>query len=365
VTQAPLCLGIDADPIGRDGSGNETYLRGIVGALQPLLADDESVVLTGRNTSALQEVAGPRTQVVGLSPGWRGELGLGRGLARAGATVALGHYVSPVGFAGSKATVIHDVAYLRVPETYPAALRLRLRATVHWSVRQSAVVVTVSHFSKSELLACYRQLTSDRVVVTPDAPDPAFFEVPSPDALMSVRQRYQLPERFALTVGNLQPRKNLPRLCEAATTLGLPLVVVGQDKWRVGDTVKHASWSGIQLVGYVPRAHLVCLYRLCQVFVYPSLYEGFGLPVVEAMAAGAPVVTSTTGALAEVAGGAAVLVDPESVEAIAEGMDRVVSSSALAASLAAGGTQRAAEFSWTKSAGVLLESMRQVNQARP
>jgi glycosyltransferase involved in cell wall biosynthesis len=332
----------------------------MVGALQDQLVDGEQLVLAGRNAKALTEVAGMRTKVVALPTGPRGELALGRGLRRAGATFALGHYLAPVGFGGPVGTVVHDVAYLRVPQTFPRALRVRMRVTIPWSLRRSRLVVTGSEFCKTELLEVYPWLDPARLVVTRDAPNAEFSASLSTDDERAVRIRYALPEQFVLAVGNLQPRKNLPRLIEAAARLDLPLIIVGQEKWLAGASRAGAAARHARFVGYVPVIDLVALYRLCSVFAYPSLYEGFGLPVIEAMAAGAPVVTSATSALPEVAGGAAVLVDPTSVEDIAAGIDRVLTDPTLSARLRTDGKRRAGEFTWSASAAVLLDAVRRL-----
>lgn len=355
-----LHLGIDADPIGRDGSGNESYLRGVIGAAQSMLRDDDHLYLAGRADAALRAIAGPRTSVVRLPAGLRGDLALGRALTRAGAQIAIGHYAAPVGFSGPIGTVVHDVAYLRVPETYPRALRIRLRAMIPWSLRRSRLVITVSEFSKREIVACYPWVDPERIVVTPNAPATTFFTLPDPPTLAAVVDRYRLPEDFVLAVGNLQPRKNMARLVEATARLDIPLVVAGQRQW-LDAAAGIRSASHVQGLGYVPTADLVALYRLCRVFVYPSLYEGFGIPVVEAMAAGAPVVTSRTSALGEVGREAAVLVEPTSVDSLTLGIQRVLTETGLAAQLAEAGARRARDFTWEQSAATLLEAVRQLS----
>jgi glycosyltransferase involved in cell wall biosynthesis len=195
--------------------------------------------------------------------------------------------------------------------------------------------------------------------VTVEAPDPRFSPVRQEERLQTVRSQYGLGPDFVLAVGNLQPRKNLLRLIKAFASVreqmeGIQLVVVGKAQWQasaVYETVKHMGLEGdVLFLGYVPDGDLMLLYNCARVFVYPSIYEGFGLPVVEAMACGTPVVTSNTSSLPEVAADAAILVDPHSEEQIADALRRVLLDPDLALSLSRKGLRRAKQFSWQQTA---------------
>jgi glycosyltransferase involved in cell wall biosynthesis len=198
-------------------------------------------------------------------------------------------------------------------------------------------------------------LSAEQIVITPDAVDPAFALRRSSEHLEEIRGRYELPDRFILAVGNLQPRKNLGRLLAAAETIDTPVVIAGRPHWGDGRTDRQGSGRWL---GYVPFVDLVGLYDLCSVFAYPSLYEGFGLPALEAMAAGAPVVASSAGAIPEVVGDAAVLVDPTDEAAIAEGLRSVLDDQARADDLRLRGREQITRFSWDESARALLERAR-------
>lgn len=354
VHKQTVILGIDADPIGRSGSGNETYLRGIISGLLEVQNGPELIV-AGTSTDELRTVVGHRAKVVGLHSGLIGDLLLGQALRKAGADVVLAHYNAPIGFRGPVATVIHDVAFLRYPATFPFALRARIGWSVRRSVRLSALVVTGSEFSRSELLSYYPDLDPSRVVVTPYAARvlPAL----TPNEADAVRTRLRLPKRFVLVVGNLQPRKNLGRLVAATTAAGVPLVVVGQALWKSNDVLQQFDGKDVHWVGRLSDADLAALYATCTVFAYPSLYEGYGLPVVEAMAAGAPVVTSNVSSLPEVAGDAAVLVDPLDVLSITAGLTHLLESETERADYRERGLARAASFTWVASARTLLEAL--------
>lgn len=347
---------IDTDLVGRNRSGNETYLKGIIGGLQTVCRRQDDLILAGGVPSVIAQLVGPQTRAVQLAHGLRGELGFARLAQRLRADFVIAHYNAPLWSSAPVATVVHDISFLRLPETFPRLLRSRIRWSVERSVRRSTLIVTVSRFSREELLNAYPTLRPDQVVVTPNAPAAHFFDRPASDVLSHVKRHYGLPDRFVLSIGNVQPRKNYSRLAAAAKLAGAPLVIAGQPGWRHRQVTAELP-SSVRLLGFVPDDHLCPLLRLCSVFAYPSLYEGFGLPVIEAMAAGAPVVTSSTTALAEVARDAAVLVDPESVSSIADGLMQVLTSSDVQGSLRVSGERRAAGFTWEDSARSLYSAL--------
>jgi glycosyltransferase involved in cell wall biosynthesis len=182
-----------------------------------------------------------------------------------------------------------------------------------------------------------------------------------------VRRRYALPRDYAITVGAIEPRKNLPRLLRGLKLLAtqrqefadLTLLHVGPKGWLAQDVSTTVAELGLQdrvrFLGYVPNEDLAVLYQLARVSVYPSLFEGFGLPVLEAMASGCPVVTSNCSSMPEVAGGAAVLIDPMSEESIADGVARVWNDDGLRCDLIARGRSRASRFSWEAAASETLK----------
>jgi glycosyltransferase involved in cell wall biosynthesis len=211
---------------------------------------------------------------------------------------------------------------------------------------------------------------ADRVVVTPLAADPNLVRVTDHGHLDRVRRRYGLPERFALFLGAMEPRKNLLRLLDAWANIKPAirhetwLVVAGADGWLNDGVRARVAALGltdhVRFTGYVDSDDVAALYSLATVFAYPSLWEGFGLPVLEAMACGTPVLASDVSSLPEVAGDAAVLVSPTDVEAIADGLTRLLDDAALRADLVARGLRRAAGFSWERCARETLAVYRAV-----
>jgi glycosyltransferase involved in cell wall biosynthesis len=193
-----------------------------------------------------------------------------------------------------------------------------------------------------------------------NAIDERFWQAPGPEDIERVRERYQLDGRFILYAGNIKPHKNLERLIEAFDSLrrdsqfeDVRLLIIGDEISKYATlrraVHRHKLHKYVRFFGFVPDETLACLYRLASLFVFPSLYEGFGLPPLEAMASGTPVVTSNVSSLPEVVGDAAVLIDPYEPESIAEAMRRVLADGALRESLRERGFARAREFSWDRS----------------
>jgi glycosyltransferase involved in cell wall biosynthesis len=246
-------------------------------------------------------------------------------------------YRGPVRSSVPLVVTVHDLAVFRRPEAFPPWTRTYSRVVVPRVVRAARIVAAVSEFTASELETLLR-VPSERIRVVPNAAASAFSE----EGLREAGD-------YVLAVGTLEPRKNLARSVEAARRLGLELRVAGMPGWGGVD----ASGPGVSWVGFASDEDLARLYRGALCVVYPSLYEGFGIPVLEAMACGAPVVTSRGGATEEVAGGAAVLVDPEDVSSIAAGIEEAI---ARREELRAAGLRRARAYSWDESARLLVQA---------
>ncbi|HEX8863593.1 MAG TPA: glycosyltransferase family 1 protein [Actinomycetes bacterium] len=245
---------------------------------------------------------------------------------------------------------IHDVAFRLFPEAYPASGRDFHERAARIAVAEAARVLVPSAATARDLADLYG-LEPGRVTVTPLGADPP--AAVDPAAARALLERLGVRGPFLLAVGTLEPRKNLARLvaafAEAAAELpSHHLVVVGPAGW--GDALDGPTPPRVALAGRVPDEVLAGLYASADGLAYPSLYEGFGLPVLEAMARGLPVLTSDRSSLPEVAGGAALLVDPTDVPAIAKGLVELVADSGLRERLAAGGRRRAAAFTWRATA---------------
>jgi len=254
-------------------------------------------------------------------------------------------------------TTVHDLVPLRMPTLVPARHRWAVRSLLAGALRRAGRIIAVSATTRAEILARYR-VPPERIVVVPEAAAPHFVP-PPPSALAATRARYGLARPYVLFVGFLEPKKNLGVLLEAVATLrrtgawgDTELIVVGAPGWGPDPRAQvHVLGldAVVRFLGAVADAELPALFGGALAFAFPSLWEGFGLPALEAMAAGAPVVASNRGALPEVTGGAALLVDPTPAP-LAEALGRVLADPALRERLREAGLTRAAQFSWERTA---------------
>jgi len=367
-------IGISAFALGSHLGGAETYIRNIVRALGTVdPSGDYTLFVTGGsplsteripNTERMHYVAVPaRDELV------RNALTFPLALVHRRIDVVHVQMAAPPLCPARIVVNVYDLAYEHHPELFPPSVVTRFRAFVPLTVRRAAVVLTISEFSKMDIVRRYR-VPPEKVVVTPLAADPMFCPSHDMDRLAAVRERYGTGDRFILCVGNLQPRKNLRTLIDAyvklrrADAIRHKLVLVGRKAWLYDDIFAVARASGyaddLVFTDYVPDEDLVALYNAAELFVYPSIFEGFGLPPLEAMACGTPVVCSNTSALPEVVGDAARTVDPLDAEALAAAIATVSGNAALRQRLSERGIARASCFSWEDSARIAADTYRRV-----
>jgi glycosyltransferase involved in cell wall biosynthesis len=328
----------DADVLGRQRTGDETYALNLLREVGRLASDAEiRVVAVTRHPELVPDGVEPfelRARSQELRMAWT----LPRALRRIGADLCHTQHALPLRPPCPCLVTVHDVSFARDPALMGRRDRLTFRLVVPRAVRGAARVLTVSERTKSDLVELY-DVPEERIVVTPNGVDPAFS--PGPGS-----------HDYVLSVGAIQARKNPVAALEAATAVGLPLVVAGPTK----DTALAAELRGrgARLEGYVETARLADLYRGAACLVQSSRYEGFGLPVVEAMASGTPVVAVPDAALREVAGDAAVLVDEAD---LASGIRTAL---AERERLVAAGLERATAFSWRTAAARTLAVYREI-----
>lgn len=268
----------------------------------------------------------------------------------------------PYGSPAPTIVTVHDMSLRLYPRCHPIRRLVLNRPLMHVAIRQAASIVTVSESARRDLQR-FHGIPSDRVSVVHEAASPAFRPITDRARLEDVRARYGLPQRFMLYVGTIEPRKNLMRLMTAfaaARRAGIPhhLVCVGPYGWSSNDLSHHIQTLGIERVvhftGYLPFEHLPAVYNLGDFFVFPSLYEGFGLPVVEAMASGLPVLTSKTSSLGEIAADAALTIDPLDTDAMVEAIRQLATDRGLRSDRAERSLRRSRDFSWTQTAKEML-----------
>lgn len=264
--------------------------------------------------------------------------------------------VAPLACPVPTVITIHDLAFIRFPATFRAYNRTYLDLATRMSARRAARILTVSEHTRREVIGLLG-VPAERVVVTPNAAR-RHFRPPDPAALAAFRAHHDLPDRFVLYVGTLEPRKNLTGLLAAyaqvARQTDTPLLIGGGKGWLYEPVFAQLEQLGLRdrvhFVGYIDEAELPLWYAAATLFVFPSIYEGFGMPPLEAMACGTPVVTSNTSSLPEVVGTAGVMVPPTNIDQLAAAILRVLGDADLRSELRARGLQQAAHFSWRATA---------------
>ena len=364
-------IAIDARKIADFGIG--TYVRGLVAALARIDRHHRYLLLAPADAAdQLPMLPGNFRWVEERAPGYslRELWSLARAVRRERAELLHApHYVLPFALPCPAVVTVHDLIHLRFPEMLSAPARGYARFMLRRATRLAQRVLTVSATTARELEQ-ELGVSAERIVVAPNGVDEAFRADPEPEAAARLRARHGLAPGYLLFVGNPKPHKNLDRLLAAYSALrrrrpqAPPLVLAGD---RLGErsglpAAIEAAGLGeaVRTLGHLPADELPALYRGAAILVQPSLWEGFGLPVAEAMAAGTPVIAARRGALPEVAGEAARLVDPESVEEIAAAIEALLDDPAERLRLARAGRARAEGFRWEECARRVLATYEEV-----
>jgi glycosyltransferase involved in cell wall biosynthesis len=358
---ATVRIAIDARKLRDFGIG--TYVRNLLRHLSRIDRQTEYVVLCGAgDRGAVEELGENFRAVLESAPAYsiREQFRIPLDLRRERVNLFHApHYVLPPLTPCRSVVTIHDCIHLQFPEYLPHRLGYAYARTALWlAAHRSSRVLTVSEASKRDILR-YFSVPESKIHVIYNAIDERFNEAPPADEVERVRERYQLNDPFVLYAGNIKPHKNLERLIEAFYLLRrqelehVKLLIIGDEISKYA-TLRRAVHryklhKHVRFFGFVPDKTLAVLYRLAAVFAFPSLYEGFGLPPLEAMASGTPVVTSNVSSLPEVVGDAALLIDPNDAAAIADAMRRVLTDPALRDDLRARGFVRVRDFSWERS----------------
>ena len=364
-----LHIAIDAHAVGTGLAGNETYIASLVEALADIDAENRyTLYVTKPEAVERFRDRWPNFQVrrtLPHTPLVRVPVTLSAELRRRPVDVLHVQFTAPPAAPCPVVATIHDLSFEHIPATFKRRSWVQLRLTVRRTARSAAEVVTLSEFSRRDLIETYG-LPPERVTVTPAAASPRFRPAPA-EEIQRVRHLYNITREYVLAVGSIQPRKNLARLFVAYASLRrarggdkLPqLVVVGKRAWLYEETLRAAEEYGVKgeviFTGYVPEADLPALYSGALCFAYPSYFEGFGLPPLEAMACGTPVVAADRTSLPEVVGDAGLLVNPFDADEIAGAIGRLIDDEHLRAALRVRGRERAARFDWRDTARRTLE----------
>jgi len=377
-------IGIDYTAAVRQGAGIGRYTQQLVGALAELDTENEYVLLAAgagiRDAASRVRDATRRANVRGvilpvsdrtLSIIWH-RLHLPLWVELACGPLDLFHspdFTLPPVLRARTILTIHDLSFMRVPECAEPSLRAYLLQAVPASVRRADVVLADSECTRADLIDLLG-VDPDRIEVVYAGVGQHFQRVTDDGVLRAVRTRYDLPERFILGLGTLQPRKNFQRLIEAyAIARGqfdseIKLVIAGASGWMYDGIFRRVEELDLQdavcFPGYVADEDLPALYSLADLFVFPSLYEGFGMPPLEAMACGTPVVTSNASSLPEVVDQAALTVDPLDVAALTGAMARLLTDRDLRENMIGRGADQARRFTWMRAAAKLLDVYRRL-----
>ena len=372
-------IAIDAHSVGAQLAGNESYAVNLIEALAEIDQTNRYTLYVTK-PAAIDRFADrwPNfkvRQALPHTPLVRIPLTLSAELRRHPVDVLHVQFTAPPFAPCPVVTTIHDLSFEHLPETFKRRSRAQLRLTVRRTARKAALILTLSEFSRRDIIETYA-VDPERVIVTPAAAPTHFKPITSATELEKIRERYGIGANYLLSLGSIQPRKNLTRLIEALLWLrterpdsDLPqLVIAGRRGWLDDEVFRAAQQNGlnesVKFIGYVPEEDLPALYSGALCFVYPSYFEGFGLPVLEAMQCGAPVIAGNQTSLPEVAGDAALLFDPFDTRALGEAIARAIDHPDYRAELRKSGLKRATEFSWIATARLTLKAYERAVESR-
>jgi len=358
--------------------GIGTYVRNIVTQLARLDHDTEYVLISRPDDLEFTRGLGANFRGVVSTAGnysVREQFGIPSIVRRERADLFHApHYVLPPLLSCPSVVTIHDCIHLMFPQYLPNRLAYTYARAFMWmATHRSSHVLTVSEASKRDILRFYR-IPPEKITVAYNAIDDRFHQRPAAEDIARVQERFQLHDPFVLYVGNIRPHKNIERLIEAFALVrtgplaSTKLLIIG-DEISKYPTLRRAVHQGklhkhVRFLGFVGDQTLAALYRLATVFAFPSLYEGFGLPPLEAMASGTPVVTSNVSSLPEVVGDAAILVDPREPTAIAHGLRRALLDASLREQMRTRGLARAGHYSWAQTTETILRIYRETAAGR-
>lgn len=370
-------IAIDAHSVGAKLAGNESYAVNLIEALAQIdNANDYTLYVTTAEAYDRFHQRWPNFKVqttLPHTPLIRIPLTLSAELRKHPVDVLHVQFTAPPFCPCPVVVSIHDLSFEHLPQTFHRRSRTQLRLTVRHSARRAARILTLSEHTRGDIVETYG-IDPEKITAIPLAAPAHFGPVSDDKELQRVRHTYGIDRDYVLSVGSIQPRKNLVRLIKAYASLrgvhtgySFPkLVIVGKRAWLYDETLRALEETGVidsvVLTGYVPEPDLPALYSGALCFVYPSYFEGFGLPPLEAMKCGTPVVVGNATSLPEVVGDAGLQVDPFDVSAIARAIDQLINYPELRKELSVKGLKRAELFDWRETARQTLKIYEQVGR---
>jgi glycosyltransferase involved in cell wall biosynthesis len=356
---------VDAHSVGCQLTGNEVYIRNLLNEFAKLDRSSQFIAYVSKPDAGSRLPAGVAKRWVSENPFRRLGMDLPLRLRQDRPDLLHVQYTGPLFSRVPLVVSVHDVSFLEYPQYFTRFRANQLKITVRRTAERAAAVLTPSEFSRTAILKHYR-LDEGKVVVVPNAVSLEFRPIDRKTAQAAVERKFGIPGPFVLTVGDLQPRKNhlgllkaFEEVVRAHPHLKHALVFVGKETWYSKDLHRAVQQSGVaqrvHFTGFVEDADLVQFYGACELFVFPSFYEGFGLPILEAMACGRAVASSNTTAMPEVADAAGILFDPGSTVQMARAIRDVLLNPELRARLERLGSHRASLFSWERAAERTLD----------
>lgn len=371
-------IAIDAHTVGTKLGGNESYAVNLIEALATIDSVNQyTIYITTTEARERFSSRWPNFKVRSTLPHTpliRIPLTLSAELRKNPVDVLHVQFTAPPFCPCPVVVSIHDLSFEHLPQTFNRRSRTQLKLTVRHSARRAARILSLSEHTRRDIIETY-SISPQRVTAIPIAAPDHFGPIMDYRELQRVRHNYGIDGDYILSVGSIQPRKNLARLVRAYASLResgsaakLPkLVLVGKCAWLYDETLRALDETNIKdavvLTGYVPETDLPALYSGALCFVYPSYFEGFGLPPLEAMKCGAAVIVGNRTSLPEVVGDAALAVDPFDIDAIAGAIKKVINDSALRKVLSVKGQERAREFNWRETARKTLAVYEEIARA--
>jgi glycosyltransferase involved in cell wall biosynthesis len=359
-------IGIDISPLPSNPVGAGTYMIQLVRAISTLPSEHQFVIISQpKGRELVGEVSNPNVAwalTAERSPALR-LLWEQTGLPIMARRLKLDllhslHYTRPFFLPCKSVVTFHDMTFFLFPELHTHSKRLFFPWAIRMSARRADAVISVSESTRRDALQILN-ISPEKIFAIPSGIGPEFRPIVDQELLLECRSKYNLPADFILFVGLIEPRKNLPMLLQSyaqllKTQLDLPLVLVGRQGWDFEKVSQMIKGLGIErcvlLTGYIPDQDLPLIYNLARVFVYPSSYEGFGFPPLEAMACGTPVITSAVSAMLETVADGGVLIPPQDEDALTKALIMVLQDQSKQEYLSNRGQLRAAEFTWERTA---------------